>query len=357
VFKKTNHYFSLIYWRVSFLGESKKETHPSCAGRIGATTFPEVLHLPAPLALSARKLAQVFLFIFFIIHVAPAPISAAMSAAAAAAPTKAATTKAAARPSGRPRRALANDSHIYGGHRKKEQLVETQKGAAETNGCGNEHTLQCPSPSSKHLHCTHKNFRKHPINKKKGRKHQFFLQVKQQKKTSQAKKTTVLFQLRAEKKPRFSSSAKFSIISKLPLWPSVPLPLHTHPAQDDCAPLSQSGSGPLWKFGFCLQFLLFVSFDSGHQQPKPYVWNRHYIVLLRYSSLKFADSGFAGVAFTGAASVTVCAAAGRFFTPLFGAGGVFSSKMRLGNSVSLCSPSAKVANVAKTKPEDPLLKL
>ena len=54
----------------------------------------------------------------------------------------------------------------------------------------------------------------------------------------------------------------------------MPLPLHTHPAQDDCAPLSQSGSGPLWKFGFCVQFLLFVSFDSGHQQPKPYVWNR-----------------------------------------------------------------------------------
>jgi hypothetical protein len=24
VFKKTNHYFSLIYWRVSFLGETKK---------------------------------------------------------------------------------------------------------------------------------------------------------------------------------------------------------------------------------------------------------------------------------------------------------------------------------------------
>jgi hypothetical protein len=145
VFKKTNHYFSLIYWRVSFLGETKKETHPSCAGRIGATTFPEVLHLPAPLALSARKLAQVFLFIFFIIHVAPAPISAAMSAAAAAAPTKAATTKAAARPSGRPRRALANDSHIYGGHRKKEQLVETQKGAAETNIHSN---VQAPQAST-----------------------------------------------------------------------------------------------------------------------------------------------------------------------------------------------------------------
>jgi hypothetical protein len=207
------------------------------------------------------------------------------------------------------------------------------------------------------LHCTHKKIRKHPINKKKGAKAPILSPSQATKKTKPSKKKQQSCSNYAQKKSRaFHPLQNFQSFRNFRFGPVChclfTLTLHKTIARL-CRNLAQGLFGnSVSAYNFYYLSLLTAAINN-----RSLTYGIGPLVLLRYSSLKFADSGFAGVAFTGAASVTVCAAAGRFFTPLFGAGGVFSSKMRLGNSVSLCSPSAKVANVAKTKPEDPLLKL